>query len=308
MVIEDIFYSSAAEKSKTLKLCPDKPHLTPSRHTAEKDYLQRLETKTPIKWGRMDDERWTELDSAVFSKLHRTNTISKRVQLLEDTIYTEASKIFGVSKSKQKQLHGKSRRTKQCILLIQEKNKIQSKISLSGNPMEITALKDLLLPIREKIKSFRRAEKHRKKRWLFKRAQQSFKTDPYSAGKNLLDPRSSIGLSVDQEVLDHHKSNIVQDEQRNTILNAFEGLPEEPIVHTPFSTSSFSEKEFLNIVHTRRNKSSPGLNQIPYKVYKKCTQVRSFLFDIFTSCLKTRHHSTSMALCKGTLYSQSKAP
>ena len=36
----------------------------------------------------------------------------------------------------------------------------------------------------------------------------------------------------------------------------------------------------------RRNGSSPGINMIPYKVYKKCPQTVSFLLTIFQSILK----------------------
>ena len=57
-----------------------------SRHAADENYLQALETKTPIAWGKMDDKRWSLLDSAVFSKLHTSNNLFHRVQLLEDTI------------------------------------------------------------------------------------------------------------------------------------------------------------------------------------------------------------------------------
>ena len=45
-------------------------------------------------------------------------------------------------------------------------------------------------------------------------------------------------------------------------------------------------RDFLTLLATRRNASSPGLNPIPYKVYKKCPQINTFLFNIFKSCLK----------------------
>ena len=152
VVLEDIFRCSVAVKPKTLKPCPDKPHMTPFRHTAEIDYLKGLELRPPIKWCKMDDERWSELDSAVFSKLHNSKSIFERLQLLEETIFSEASKLFGLRQSMPKKLSGKSRRTLNCIKLIQEKNRLLLKISSSGNSLEISALKDLLNPIREKIK------------------------------------------------------------------------------------------------------------------------------------------------------------
>ena len=42
----------------------------------------------------------------------------------------------------------------------------------------------------------------------------------------------------------------------------------------------------MRILNSRRNSSSPGINMIPYRVYKKCPQICSFLFNIFGLCLK----------------------
>ena len=69
-------------------------------------------------------------------------------------------------------------------------------------------------------------------------------------------------------------------------LHALEGLPSSPNLKVPFSWKSLSFDELSAILATRRNASCPGLNAIPYKVYKQCTQIRRFLFNIFCSCLK----------------------
>ena len=45
---------------------------------------------------------------------------------------------------------------------------------------------------------------------------------------------------------------------------------------------------FFEISSTRRNASAPGLNGIPYKVYKKCSKINKFLFNIFQACFKRR--------------------
>ena len=42
----------------------------------------------------------------------------------------------------------------------------------------------------------------------------------------------------------------------------------------------------MKILSSRRNGSSPGLNQIPYKVYKLCPKISSFLFDFFKVCFQ----------------------
>ena len=69
-------------------------------------------------------------------------------------------------------------------------------------------------------------------------------------------------------------------------MEHLEGLPEDPVIKTPFFCKPFTYDDFQRILQTRRNKSSPGINAIPYKVYKNCTQINNFLFKIFISCLK----------------------
>ena len=65
-----------------------------------------------------------------------------------------------------------------------------------------------------------------------------------------------------------------------------DGLPPDPPFLKKFIKSSFSYDDFFAILATRRNASAPGLNGIPYKVYKKCPKTSQFLFKIFHACFK----------------------
>ena len=69
-------------------------------------------------------------------------------------------------------------------------------------------------------------------------------------------------------------------------LSNLDGLPPSSSCSKPFPSSSLKYKDFLTLLAMRRNASSPGLNSIPYKVYKKCPQINTFLFNVFKSCLK----------------------
>ena len=79
-----------AEKPNTLKQCQGNPHMTP-RDIFEKKSLQDVTVKRPISWGKMNDEHWSILDSAVQAQLHPCNNLSVGVKLLEDTINSETS-------------------------------------------------------------------------------------------------------------------------------------------------------------------------------------------------------------------------
>ena len=131
-----------------------------------------------------------------------------------------------------------------------------------------------------------KAEKARKCCWLIKRAKNKFNVNPYKAGKNLLDPKCYCGLNVDQETLDQHKSSNLVDKNYDIPLGNLEDLPPEPSLLKKFNKSSFSYNDFFEILLARRNASAPGLNGIPYKVYKKCSKRSKFLFKIFEACFE----------------------
>ena len=66
-----------------------------------------------------------------------------------------------------------------------------------------------------------------------------------------------------------------------------EGLLPQPPLLKKFNNSSFSYDDFFVTLATRRNAPAPGLNGIPYKVYKICPKTSKFLFKIFQTCFKT---------------------
>ena len=161
-----------------------------------------------------------------------------------------------------------------------------AQIKSASLPEQQAALTQLLISIKCKIRSLRKAEKARKRRWLIKRAKNEFHVNPYKAGKNLLDPKCYCSLNVDQETLDQHKSSNLVDKNYDIPLGNLEDLPPEPSLLKKFNKSSFSYNDFFEILLTRRNASAPGLNDIPYKVYKKCSKISKFLFKIFQACFK----------------------
>ena len=146
------------------------------------------------------------------------------------------------------------------------------------------ALEQLPTDVKNKICSLPKSEKSRW-RWLIKKARNDFKANPYNAGKTLLDPKCYVNLKVEQADLDQHKSSSLIDINYNIALADLEGLPDKPPLLKPFPTNCFSFEDFFQILSTRRNASAPGLNGIPYKVYKKCPKINKFLFKFFLSCM-----------------------
>ena len=140
--------------------------------------------------------------------------------------------------------------------------------------------------MRLRLRSLRKGEHKRKFRWKKKQCDSLFKKNPYLAGKKVLDPKCHAKLSIDLEFMDLHKSSSVKDLFYNVPLPPLDGLPPPPTISCPFVSKKLNFSEFSRIVNTRRNGSSPGINMIPYKVYKFCPNVCDFLFRLFVSCYK----------------------
>ena len=99
------------------------------------------------------------------AQLHACNSLSVRLELREDTIYSEESKIFGhCTFALKRNLAGKSPRILLAINLIKQKKLPLTQISSTVDPHEQATLRKLLAPIKDKIRNFHLAEKHRKKR------------------------------------------------------------------------------------------------------------------------------------------------
>ena len=159
VVLEDISFSCGAAKLQMLDLSQDKTHTTDSHHTTESDFLKNLCLKTPVAWGNSVHERWTQLDDKVSVKLHMCATLAETLTLLQESIYNDAANIFGHLQPKKRNLAGQSRRTKLCIELIQQKYLPLAHINSDSLPEQKLALTQLLIEVRSKISSLRKAEK-----------------------------------------------------------------------------------------------------------------------------------------------------
>ena len=125
--VEDIS-SCAAVKFKMLNTSQENPHTTSSHMTKEKKFLEGFSVKTPIAWGKANDERWAQLDDIVYSKLKNCNSLPERLDLLQNTICNEVANIVGHSHAPKRNLARKNRTTELCIPFIKEKNLLTAQI------------------------------------------------------------------------------------------------------------------------------------------------------------------------------------
>ena len=288
VVVEDVSCHIDAEKLKALKNGPVNLHSTSSRLDDDRKHLNTFTIKQFIKWPQAN-ETWGDFDGAVLSKLNRGCSLSHRLDILQSTIYDTAVHKFGYAEQRQNSsFQTPSRRKYLSLKLVSEKNTLIAKIE-SCMSFERPGLQVILAQVKTKLRSLRRSERNRKKRWRFKNANIKFKRNPYQAGKDLLDPKCHIKLSIGKETLDRYLSSIIRDQLYDVPLVDLPGLPPPPTIKTKFSSKGMEHREFIKLLQSRRNGSAPGINKIPYKVYKNCPQIASFLFDILKSCYNKDH-------------------
>ena len=232
-----------------------------------------------------DDDAWSDLDSSVRSVLSVSGSIADRISLLEESIFSKASQMFGFKSLKS---HSKQhpQNNDKFLELIKLKNDTNAQIAQCSSPQELEGLHQILAKAKSDIRVMRKNKRSRKNRWKIKKQRSAFRTNPWKTGKDILRPKSNVSLKASQEDMDKHLSESNADQLKDIPLPPLPGLPDAPVVQVPFVTTRFDFKKFQKLLVTRRNGSSPGSNGIPYKVYKRCDMIASFLFDIFNRCAK----------------------
>ena len=223
---------------------------------------------------------------SVHAELNRAQSVAKRLALLESKIYEVGAKVFGVSKRQQsKKPSFVNRRGKRCARLVEKKNALLSSVEECTCQEERAGFQFLLKETRGKIRVLRKAERRLRRKREWKRCNGKFLTNPYEAGKRILDPHPQVFLTVEKETLDSHRASTLADELRDLPLGELDGLPEVQPTKMAFPAGPFRFGEFLALLKTRRNGSAPGVNMVPYKVYKNCEHLAHFLFSILSACL-----------------------
>ena len=249
VALEDIS-SCDVVKPKMLNTSQENTYTASSHLTKEKRLLKGFSVKTPIAWGKANDERWAQLDDIVYSKLKNCNSLTEWLDLLQNTIYNEVANIFGHFQPPKRNLAGQSRRIKLSIQLIKEKNLLTAQKNSIFLPDQQIALDQLLTDVKNKIIFLRKPEKSRRRHWLVNKPRNDFKANPYNAGKTLLDPKCYVNLKVEQADLDQHKSSSLTDIHYNIPLPDLEGFPDKPALLKPFLTNCFSFEDFFQILST----------------------------------------------------------
>ena len=252
--------------------------------------LQDLGGRLAIKWPLMkDDDLWESLNSRVICQLPTNVPWVDRLKLLQDKIYTEAVEMFGCVEPVSHVGRKRSRAERQLAKIRDEIRRCAAQ--RKGSPQTERYGYDCILDdLKERRKKVRRAVNARKRRSDRRKLKRSFFDNPFQAAKDMLSPKVQTQLNVPKAALDEYVREVASDPEREKELGELPGFglldPHCPVVD--LNKRPFTSSQLNSTLKRKKSKSRPGPNQIPYKVYKKCSKLREYLLDILNSALRAK--------------------
>ena len=139
------------------------------------------------------------------------------------------------------------------------------------------AKKEYLRLVRLHNKS-RRNELRKKRKKEDKKEQEKFRKNPYDYSKKLLDGQVKGTPTFSKEDADKFFKREYSDKERGVLYKKLDGLPEVPEPEEKFVMTKLCRADFQEKLKSRRNKSSPGPNGVPYVVYKRCPRITHIVY------------------------------
>ena len=249
----------------------------------QEDAEEVIDRKKKIKWPPMADEKaWREFDEDISRMLENTlkGTSKRKLEVMGDFIYDCGRVRFGViEQRKQRPAPTPSRRQKEISRLRRELRSLKHSWKRASSEEKL-GLEELRRQARSKLASLRRAETQRAKRKKREKSRRSFFENPHRFTRKLFEQSKSGEFNIPQQELEDHLRNVYSDLHREEPMADIAGLvrPSKPGVMFDESEPKLAEVE--KFINKARAASAPGPNGIPYKVYKKCEELKKFLWRL----------------------------
>ena len=115
--------------------------------------------------------------------------------------------------------------------------------------------------------------KHKARRFKKRKARRAFDKNPFKFTKKLFEEEKSGVLKVSKETLEAHLQRKYSDPLTDTPMGNFGELNRLQPPEETFDNSPIKLGEVKDFVRKARAKSTPGINGISYKLYKRCPKV-----------------------------------
>lgn len=151
------------------------------------------------------------------------------------------------------------------------------------------AVKTLWLKLIKRHNKLRCKIVHQKSKWKRVLAERKFKQDPHKYAQDLFKGESLNGSpTCTQEEAELYFKKLYHDECRSEDFSPLEGMVRPPLPMFPFFEDPPNFKEVQRHTRSKRNSACPGLNRLPYLIYKKCKAILRTAHRIFLKIFKSK--------------------
>ena len=130
------------------------------------------------------------------------------------------------------------------------------------------ALVCLMDELKKRRRVLRSAEDSRKRRWRRKPA------------KEVITPKVKSQSKLPKSVLNEFIQKVASNPDRTLPLWDLDGLDDISMNIGKFNSQKSKISELSQVVEKKKNASQPDPNQVPYRVYKKCSRIMNYKFRI----------------------------
>ena len=141
-------------------------------------------------------------------------------------------------------------------------------------------LEELRIILKEKLKTVRRAEWHKRRQKERARKQANFLSHPFGFARTLLGDKRNSKLEASEEEINTYLRSTMSDLLKDQDLERNDRLIPQKPSEFPFNMSMPTWKEIKEVVQAARSASAPGLSGVPYTVYKRYTGILQRLWKI----------------------------
>ena len=135
----------------------------------------------------------------------------------------------------------------------------------------------MLLKKHSKMQKMRNLKKHLREA---ANQQKRFRNDPWKFGTEVFNPRNVGKPTFSKETAEEHFVSTYKDMDRDLEYTAPPGCTRPNPPRVEFNLAPIEMLKLRDAVQKKGNKNAPGLNAIPFLVYKKCPQLLDFLLRI----------------------------
>lgn len=252
-----------------------------------------------------NNKKWRELDKVIEAAIvmsmsaaeFRHERIDDVMRRFTNVVYETAAKICGTAEGPRKVKTGPDTKQRQPAML----HKLRMLKRDARREMRRTRSQggDVSVAHREFMRAVRahhdylhlvqdnkqlRCETAERKRFL---------QDPHAYAKRLLNPPVTGKPNFSKDVADSYFKDTYHDSNRSFEYKPPMDVPRPNLPAHAFEEEFASFEEFSEICKSRSNGSAPGFNGIPYLLYKRCPEVRRWLWTILQRVWKDRSIPTA---------------